>query len=394
MIRHLFTLIWNRKRSNFLLIGEIVLSFFVLFVISSLLLYNYMNYRQPMGFEYQNVWEMQLTPGQDSTDRNAVVEQLMQRLRATPGVVEVSRTRNNSPFSFSTHNTHLWYKKQQSPVSEHYDADDEFENVLQMAVTEGRWFDRRDNAATHTPIIVNRRFANEVFGDESAVGKVLADREGADKYKVVGVIENYRSGNDFAANDPSFFVRNTLADTIHPSEQPLLLIRVQPGSGAVLEQQLVKEVKAVTKGWSTNVETLNKLRQNKLKFVLTPLYALGLVCVFLIINVALGLFGVLWYNISQRRAEIGLRRAFGATGQGIGAQFLGEMLVVTTLGVLVGSLLAAQFPLLGVLDVAPAVYLSGMALATALIFTLTAVCAFQPSRMAAAIQPAVSLREE
>jgi putative ABC transport system permease protein len=119
-----------------------------------------------------------------------------------------------------------------------------------------------------------------------------------------------------------------------------------------------------------------------------------LVCGFLILNVALGLFGVLWYNINQRKAEIGVRRAMGATSANIGWQFLGEMLVVTTLGVALGMLLAVQFPLLGVFGVASTVYLQAIMLATVLIFSLTAVCAWQPSRIAAGIQPAVSLREE
>jgi putative ABC transport system permease protein len=51
---------------------------------------------------------------------------------------------------------------------------------------------------------------------------------------------------------------------------------------------------------------------------------------FLLINVALGLFGILNVSIAKRRSEIGLRRALGATGRGISRQFVGEMWVLTT----------------------------------------------------------------
>ena len=70
------------------------------------------------------------------------------------------------------------------------------------------------------------------------------------------------------------------------------------------------------------------------------------------------------------------------------------MLVLTTLGVIGGALLAVQFPLLGAFDVEPQVYFMAMVLATGLIFLVAAVCAWQPSRLAAAIHPAAALREE
>ncbi|QJX48287.1 hypothetical protein HMJ29_15675 [Hymenobacter taeanensis] len=397
MIRHLFTLIWNRKRSNFLLMAEILLSFFVLFVVSVLLVNNFYNYRQPLGFVPDNVWEFDVDPGLDTTDRKGTLRLLVQELQATPGVAAVTWTSSNTPFSFSNMNTDQYhYKDKQGPLTERYDVDDDMVRVLGQKVVAGRWFDRRDDASTRPPVVVNQKFAEEVFGQESAVGKVLTNDKHDQEWQIVGVIEAYRSGNDFAANEPAIFDRRVVQDTaqIGNHEQPILLVRVQPGSGAVLEQQLVRKIKRVTKGWDANVNTLAENRQDKMKFMLTPLVALGLVGLFLIINVALGLFGVLWYNINQRKAEIGLRRALGATGNGISRQFLGEMLVVTTLGVAGGLLLAVQFPLLGVFGLASQVYVQAMLLATVLIYLLTAICALQPSRIAAGIHPAVSLREE
>ncbi|MDU0369056.1 ABC transporter permease [Hymenobacter endophyticus] len=396
MIRHLFTLIWNRKRSNFLLMAEILLSFFVLFVVSVLLVSNYYNYRQPMGFKADNVWEFNINPGQDTTNRRETLQLLVRELKATPGVAAVTWM-SNTPFSFSNNNTDEYrYKGKGAPVTEIYDTDDETVGVLGLNVTAGRWYDRRDDATTRFTVVVNQRFADEMFGGESAVGKVMTNDKHDAQWQIVGVVNAFRAGSDFASNEPTIFIRRALQDTarLGNSEQPTLLVRVQPGSGAVLEQQLVRKIKQVTKGWDANVNTLAENRKDKLKFMMTPLIALGLVGLFLILNVALGLFGVLWYNINQRKAEIGLRRALGATGNAISRQFLGEMLVVTTLGVAGGLLLAVQFPLMGVFGLAAPVYLVAMLVATVLIFLLTAICAFQPSRIAASIQPAVSLREE
>ncbi|MFT4666771.1 MAG: putative ABC transport system permease protein, partial [Gammaproteobacteria bacterium] len=54
MIKHIFTLIWNKKRSNFLLFLEIFLAFLVLFAVFTLVIYNLRVYQQPLGYNTQN----------------------------------------------------------------------------------------------------------------------------------------------------------------------------------------------------------------------------------------------------------------------------------------------------------------------------------------------------
>ena len=58
MTRHLLKLVWNRKRTNGLMILEIFFSFLVVFVVATLGIYFWDNYRQPLGFSWQNVWKV------------------------------------------------------------------------------------------------------------------------------------------------------------------------------------------------------------------------------------------------------------------------------------------------------------------------------------------------
>ncbi|MDF7815898.1 FtsX-like permease family protein [Hymenobacter sp. YC55] len=398
MLHHLFTLIWNRKRSNLLLIVEIMLSFFVLFAVNSLLLYNLYYYRQPLGFNYQNVWKIHLSPGADTTNFPLKLQHTMQRLKATKGVVALSKTSSNTPFSFSGMSGRLRYQGKPSLFTKNYDADDAFQEVLKLHMIEGRWFDKRDMASTRQPIIINQAFQNALFPGEKAVGKILTDAKGENESQVIGVVDYYRRTNDFAEDEPANFRRRALDYDVSPVknsyERPTFLVRVQPGSGARLEQQLIKEIASVAKGWTVTVNSLAQDRVSQLKVVLTPFIVLGLVCGFLILNVGLGLLGVLWLNISRRRSEIGIRRAMGATASAISSQIVGEIVVVTTLGLLVGLLVAVQFPLLGALGVPASVYLTAIGFATALIYGLAVLCALYPSRLAAGIHPAVVLREE
>lgn len=112
MIRHLFKLIWNRKKNNFLLITEIFFSFMVLFGVLSQVIYNYNNYTKPLGYDYRNVWQLSLRPKSDSTAQNLLIqEQLLQRVRSFQEVGHASISNGNVPFAFSQMSTALSYDK-------------------------------------------------------------------------------------------------------------------------------------------------------------------------------------------------------------------------------------------------------------------------------------------
>jgi len=394
MIRHLFTLIWNRRRANFLLIAEVFMAFVVLFVVGSLLVYNQQNYRTPLGYAYQQVWRVDLDPGtQPEAGRLATVRQLMAQLRAMPGVVAVGRTSSNTPFSGSTNGSPVTADHEKRVV-EHvsgHSVEDPLGEVLQLPVVAGRWFDRRDDATTLRPAVLTRDLAESLFPHQAPLGQVI-NRNGED-FKIVGLVEQFRADGDLEEPRPAIFLRVSPQDTTF-NEASTLLLRVRPGAGAELERQMSTALLANAKGWSVGITALPEQRAAQLKRTLTPLVALGLVCGFLILNVALGLFGVLWQTINQRRAELGVRRALGATAAAISGQVLGEILVITTFGLALGLLVAAQFPLLGVFNIKAGVYGTAMAMATVGLYALATVCALYPSRLAAGIQPAVALREE
>ena len=71
MIKHLLKLVWNRKRVNFLITIEIFVSFLVLFLVTIFAVYYAYNYRQPLGFNYENVWNINIDIKQESDESHA-----------------------------------------------------------------------------------------------------------------------------------------------------------------------------------------------------------------------------------------------------------------------------------------------------------------------------------
>jgi putative ABC transport system permease protein len=121
----------------------------------------------------------------------------------------------------------------------------------------------------------------------------------------------------------------------------------------------------------------------------------GIVALFLISMVALGLTGVLWQNVTKRTREIGLRRAMGASGKQVNRQILLEVVLLATIALLAGSVIVLQLPILGAFTiVTPAAFSTGFALALATIYALTVLCGLYPSWLASRLQPADALRYE
>ncbi|RZK52204.1 MAG: FtsX-like permease family protein, partial [Hymenobacter sp.] len=391
MIRHLFTLMWNRRRANALLTLEILLAFVVLFAVSSIGVFYWTNYRAPLGFAYENAWQIGLSPGtQPHAEQFGTLQQVLARLRSTPGVVAASRSQDNTPFAFSNNTTNLEYgegpAKRSAGDVNIYSAGPELRDVMGVQLHAGRWFDRRDEASALTPIVIDELLRAQLFEPgQEAVGQVVSS--GGERWRVVGVSGPYRADGELSEPKPSLFRYVGPQDTTRALFR--LLVRVRPGTGAALEKRIIDDIRVVNPLWHSSIDYLTEMRIAQLKVRLIPPAILGIVCVFLIVNVMLGLFGVLWLNISQRRGELGVRRALGASEAAISRQVVGEILVLTTFGLVLGLLVAAQFPLLGVFNVKAGVYLTAMAMAAVGLYLLATLCALYPSRLAAGIQPAV-----
>ena len=99
--------------------------------------------------------------------------------------------------------------------------------------------------------------------------------------------------------------------------------------------------------------------------------------------------------MTQRTSEIGLRRAVGGPISRVQLQFVGELVVITTIAVVIGSALILQFPLLDLMSsVSNGVYLVSLGVAALLIYLLAMVCALYPSLMATRIAPSDALHYE
>jgi putative ABC transport system permease protein len=397
MFKHLFKLIWNKKKQNALLITEMLVSFMVMFAVFSMLVNYYNNYKTPMGFRYENVWVINTTsrPPQFKTADSAVTyfRNLRNIIKAMPQVIEVSYASSNTPFTHSMSTTGYSYKGKKFNNVNFYRVDDYYNKAFDMQLLEGRWFNSQDDASPKQPVVINQSLRKEMFGNGKAIGQLLGswDEKVKDNIRIIGVVADMKDHSDFSPTATGIYNR---ADTSLYKWISRIVIKVSPTADAGFEGRLYKTVAGIMKQTSIEIEHFTKKRDDLNREMLTPIVIMMILATFLIINVALGLFGVLWYNINKRRGEIGLRRAIGATGNAVSGQIVVESMVLATLSLIVGTFFAVQFPLLNLFDLPAGVYITAIFLSIIFIYVLVLICSLYPGRQAAAVQPAIALHEE
>ncbi|MFT3935748.1 MAG: ABC transporter permease [Chitinophagaceae bacterium] len=394
MIKHLFKMIWNKKKQNLLLISEMLISFLVLFAVFTLLVFDYQNYKKPMGFDYENVWLVSYNNAIRTNNSDSLTlfyETLRQNIKSLPLVKEISFVNDNVPLSNNTSQGGLTHNKKHVDHLNYHVVEDGYAAVLNVKMVEGRWFNKQDAVFTNEPVIINERLKEIIFGNETAVGKLMGNDDDKKKWKVVGVVQDLKDKGDYTDAGVAIYHR---ADTSAFHWLGKILISVAPNADAAFEGKLYKTLSNTMKNSNVEISHLADMRKNINYFALVPMIVLIIVACFLVINVALGLFGILWYNINKRRGEIGLRRAIGATGQSVTMQLIGEAMVVATFSLIIGTFFAIQFPLLNVFDLSSNTYLIALVLSIVFIYLLVLICAMYPGKQAAAIYPAVALHED
>lgn len=390
MLKHLFTLIWNKKKQHALLIVEMIVSFMVLFAVFTLIVYYYTNYRRPMGFRYDNVLSVSFfsQPG-GAANRDSVYQvfqTLRQSVKAMPEVLEMSYVSSNSPFSMNTTGNGVTHNGMYEMVN-NYTTDDHFAETMEVTMTEGRWFTANDALGKDKPLVINGTLKEKFFPHESAVGKTLEFNN--ERHRITGVVQTLKDKGDYAPLKSGTYQR--MGDS---SFMNRIMVSYHPSADAGFESRLFQTFSNVLKTSTIEIERLTEKRVAMNNTTLVPMIVLLVVGGFLIVNVALGVFGVLWYNVSRRKAEIGLRRAVGATGGGISGQIVSETLVLSTFALIIGVFFAVQFPLLNLFDMPSGVYIAAILLSVLFIYILVMICAFYPGRQAAQIYPAVALHED
>jgi putative ABC transport system permease protein len=410
MIRHLLKPMWRRKGRNLLLSLEIALAFAVVFAISATGLRYWQLYHLPVGFAWQDVWTVQLLmPDDQKTDDLGLYGRYERALKELPEVESIAFSAY-TPYENSEWNTDFEVAdgSRRKVETNLMQVNDAFFDTMDVKVVEGRAFSARDEGAAQRPVLVDRRFAEKAFPGQSAIGKLLtpsqwddASQKPAfkpeDQRRIVGVVDSFRNQGEFMTPKGFLFERfSPLAPAKDPVSMRTMLLKVRPGTTRMFEVELSRRLKMVKNDASYRISPMKDMRDSQLRGDAAPLVLLAVIAAFLLLMVSFGLFGVLWQNTTRRTAELGLRRALGATAGDITRQIVLEQVLLCLLPIAAALLLLVQLPITGALGEKLSWGLFGGAtLLSALVMVLVSVgCALYPAWRASRLSPTEALHYE
>jgi putative ABC transport system permease protein len=404
MIRHLFVLTWNRRRTSVLLMLEIFVTFVVLVILVTWAYWGWTSYREPLGYDLDRVWrvafridrtmlDVESSPDPHWAER---VERLREVVAGLPAVTGVAAMEWATPLSKGPR-SHIGGLAYNFGL-----ATDELASVIDLQVVRGRWFGRQDDGAGYRPVVINEVMARRHFGDGDPLGQRIEDddekRQGLLPLRVVGVAR-YRAEGEFDKGRDFAFDRMRWQDA--HSAATTLLVRVRPDTPAAFEETLSRALHAASPDLLFFVTSYAVSRQSRQDQLWTGVSVIAVLAGLLFLMVSVGLAGVVWQNVTQRTTEIGLRRAQGATAGAIQRQLLGELLAMATLPMALGALVLVNFATIfadmQVFDVGFVhgdVYVAGFAISVACVYVLVTVSALLPTRLATRVQPLQALRYE
>jgi putative ABC transport system permease protein len=268
--------------------------------------------------------------------------------------------------------------------------------VWQMRVAQGRFLPDDDPRTARAFVVLGSKVKRELFGSGNPLGRRV--RIGSEQYRVIGVMESKGQMLGFDLDDAVYI----------PAGRALALFDRE----SLLEIDLLYTAGSSSEEVSKDIKKMLIARHGSEDFTITTqdqmLDVLGSVLDILTMGVgalggisllvgAVGILTIMTIAVHERTAEIGLMRALGAGRRQILALFIGEAIVLASLGGLAGLVIGAGGAwLLGAL--VPAlpthtswIYVFYAELSAALIGLLAGVL---PARHAARLDPIEALRAE
>ncbi len=334
---------WFNLR-GLLVVGQVALSLLLL-IGAALLTESLLRARGfDLGFKPENLLTMQITlaPSRYATDQKkaAFYRELVRRVESLPAVQAATITLTlpltgfaGTPVQNASEPPLLLNRR---PIATIQIVSPSHFHTLEIPLRRGRVFSERDDLAAPLVAIVDESLARRLWPaypqGPTPVGQSLLIGAGPQPVQIVGIVadihQTFESSNIWpgvyrpVAQVPQTFAMFAIRTAVKPMR---------------LANAVLAEVAAIDRDQPvTAVKTMDdiidaELGQRRLTTTLLSLFAMASVLL-----AAIGLYGILAYSVAQRIRELGIRRALGAQRNDILALILGQAVILTLTGILLG----------------------------------------------------------
>jgi putative ABC transport system permease protein len=302
------------------------------------------NIARPSGLDEENTALFVTNLFDSNVDQRQLYRDDLAALRSIPGVIAASPAQS-IPISGSGWGEDL-YNDPDLPSNEsinfgNFMVDEQGLETFGLELVAGRNF-RPDeilvrgfeDLSTPEILIVSQALADELFPDGDALGKTVWDEpNGEQPMQIIGIYDHMQNAWPTSSN-----VNNT---ALMPSlsmfgGEMMYVVRSEPG-GLDKVMAAVEEYLSINR--SRIVDIVRSYPEQKKRTYSGDIAMVKLLSAVIIVLTGvtgLGIVGLAWFSVTQRRKQIGTRRALGATRWDIVRYFMVENWLITSAGLTIG----------------------------------------------------------
>lgn len=306
------------------------------------------------GMDEANTFALSSAAFDPDADMRALVEEDLDLIRNLPGVRSAVAS-NSFPLRQGGWSESVQTEPEASSTSSVgsaiYFSDEHGADAFGTTIIDGQNFTPnqvsfKDPDSNRWPAsaIVTEALAKELFPDESGtvVGKTIYLGDD-DPVNIVGVVDRLQ------APWPSWtgVERSMLIPQRRLGTYQTYIVRTEPG----YRDELMPRVEELLSSSNTGriirgVTTMDQVRKLAYLDESALVTMLTFIVSLLVVITALGIVGLASFNVSRRTRQIGIRRALGATRFSIVRYFMVENFIVSSVGILIGAVLAVLLNML------------------------------------------------
>jgi len=397
---------------NLLMVAQVAGSLMLLLITGFLVIGINKASRMETRFDPHAMYLLSIDPVHDGyapEKAQALFERLLERLKAA-GPVRSIALAAQPPFTLDDDTTPLTAEGPgnspgvvQSVVEETVGAG--YFATFNEPMLVDREFEERDQGSpadgsktSSLPVVLNETAERRLFGNESAIGKRVRDDKRS--YDVVGVVRDLKNG--IGMSQSVIYLPLTPHDFARPPAGDItILVRSDAGTEAL--SRIRSEIASLDPNLTIfNVHTLSDYLDRRRSSTRFAVQTYGGIGVFALVLAAIGLAGVTAYAVVQRRKEIGIRTALGASRAQVLRLVLREGIALVSVGAILGFL--GAIALAKILSALTSIFVEALRVGTndprllagapLLLAAVAMLACYVPARRSAQIDPLKALREE
>jgi putative ABC transport system permease protein len=357
---------------------------------------------RPSGLDEANIFVIHSETVDDARDLAARQADDVDALRALNGVADAYATNMYPLEGGGWIETVNLTADQKTPTAfaAHYMGDDHALHTMGLKLVAGRNFtpdeivNRTENdLPMPSGFIVTKALAAKLFPQGNALGQPIFI-ENEKPIAIIGIVDRLQGPmTDATGFDSTYSENSVLTPYRLIGERNVYMVRVQPGQLNAVMKAAEQKLMQLQGNRIVQSQSMPDVRADAYRGDHGLIVLLTSICVALLVVTAFGIIGLTSYWVAQRRQQIGIRRALGATRQGIVRYFQTENFMIAAAGAAVGIAFAIALNLWMVRSFEMVRMDNSRALIGALIILLLGQFAvLWPAFRAASIPPALATR--